>query len=350
MVWTGENPYFSTDWINGHHLNGVTWIPNSKFVYPLPLTLFYAPLGILPYFEAYIIYVFLLEVMLLLSTYWLIHQLPENKVNPYLLPVFAGVILFRPIFSALFGGQISIALLFIMTIITILWSKNKWFLGSVLLPIVALKPNIGVPIVLVLSSWFILKKNIKVLSGLIVSSFLLLGIGFFQNPHWISEYWNIGNTKLSQNFGLSPTIWGLASILTDFNPQVTLKIGVILTILILIFTGLILFKVRKFASSTWIISIAITTSLLLTPYTWSYDQVLLIIPILWLISYLIKINKPFLLNATVFLLIDFFALFLLYISAQMKMEIINFLLPLVIWLGLIFALLDSKKRMDTLVL
>ena len=348
MIWTGENPYSNIDWVAGHHTFDVTWIPNSKFVYPLPLAYLYAPLGFLPYFEAYIIWVFLLQVMLLGSTYFLINQLPHSQKNAYLFPLFAGVLLFRPSFAALFGGQISIFMFFVLSAITYLWMKEKFILGCALLPIVALKPNIGIPILAILSFWLLIKSRYKELLIIITSSLLLLGIGFFLNPNWIIEYWKIGNTKMGQTFGYSPTVWGLSALLTKFHYQHTVLFGFILLIFILSITLFILFKNRKYLRSQWIISISITVSLLITPYTWPYDQVLLIIPILMIVFFMIEKELKFMLSSTVFLFIDAIGLLLLYISAVMKMEIVNVFLPLLLWISIISIMLSHRKKITTL--
>ena len=344
MVWSGENPYSSNDWIGGHHTYGVTWIPNSRFVYPLPLAYLYAPLGCLPYFEAYVLWVFLLEAMLLGSTYLLINQFADSKRNAYLFPLFAGVVLFRPSFAALFGGQISIFMFFILSIITLLWRKEKYIEGCVLLPIVALKPNIGIPILAILSLWLLLKSRYKKLLTIFISSLFLLGIGFILNQNWILEYWNIGNTKMGQTFGYSPTVWGLSALLTGFHYQKTILSGVFLSALILGSTIFLIIKKRKSIPSQWIISISIVVSLLLTPYTWSYDQVLLIIPILVIISFMIEKELKFMLTSTVFLQVDFIGLLLLYISAQMKMEIVNVFLPFLLWISIISILFSNTLQ------
>ena len=53
LVATGGNPYASAQWVAGHHEFGVTWIPNQAYVYPLPLSLLFVPLGLLSLKQAY---------------------------------------------------------------------------------------------------------------------------------------------------------------------------------------------------------------------------------------------------------------------------------------------------------
>jgi len=53
---------------------------------------------------------------------------------------------------------------------------------------------------------------------------------------------------------------------------------------------------------------------------------------------------PFLLTATAFLFLDLISFVLLEISAQIQMEVLNALIPLVIFCALVFCVLPMKDR------
>ena len=126
MLWTGQNPYIASDWISGHSQFGVTWVPNEKFVYPLPLALFYAPLGYLSLYDARVTWVFLSEVMITLSVFALISLQTNSTRKYYIIPILAGVVLFRPTYITLFFGQISGLVLFLLVGVVYLWEMKKW--------------------------------------------------------------------------------------------------------------------------------------------------------------------------------------------------------------------------------
>jgi hypothetical protein len=86
--------------------------------------------------------------------------------------------------------------------------RGKWWQGCVFLPILALKPNLGIPIILLLSFYLVLRRKILALVAGGFSGLVLIYVGLVQNPNWIVEFWRAGNTKLSTMFGFSPTIWG----------------------------------------------------------------------------------------------------------------------------------------------
>src|SRR5262245_11735010 len=47
LIAARQNPYDTAEWVATHQAAGSTSMPNPTFVYPLPLALLFAPLGIL---------------------------------------------------------------------------------------------------------------------------------------------------------------------------------------------------------------------------------------------------------------------------------------------------------------
>ncbi len=338
MVWTGQNPYDASDWISGHKQFGVTWIPNDRFVYPLPLSIFYAPLGLLSLYHAYILWIFLSEIMILLSVYML--MLPDTDLVSgwYIFPILAGVILFRPTWITLLDGQITAFLLFTLVCVIWLWGKDKWFLGGILLSSVGLKPNIGLPIIAIVSFWLFVQRNKTALAGILLSGTTLALIGMLLSANWIVEYWAIGNTKLSQTFGYAPTVWGLSSYITNFDLSKSLQLGWILTIIILFVVLLIVWKKHDVLSAAWIVGLSATFALLITPYSWPYDQILLLILIIAILMKMKELQYHYLLTTTAFILLDIVAISLLLLSGKVQMEIPNVAIPLVVFLFSLYFL------------
>ncbi len=324
----GQNPYLSTIWIGGHLQFGASWIPNATFIYPLPLTLLFAPFGLLPLYKAFIIWVMLTQFMIISSVLILLKLFPKPKYEPFILPIFAGVVIFRPTIITLINGQLSGFLLLMIVITISLWERGKWWQGTIFLPILALKPNLGIPIILFLSMYLILKrKSYSLIAGGISGLFLLI-TGLVQNPNWISEFFRAGNINFAQNFGFSPTIWGISSILCNHNLNCSLGIGSIFGIFLLTGCLYILVAKKTDTSPSLAAGLAVTATLLLTPYTWPYDQLLLIIPIITVIMSLAKEGYKYLPLAIIFLIIDIIAIILLGISARTQMEIWNVMIPL----------------------
>lgn len=340
----GQNPYQTELWIGGHHQFGVSWIPNATFVYPLPLSLLFAPLGLLSLYHAYIAWVMISQLMIVFSIVILLRLYPSQLSKHYFLPIFVGVVIFRPTILTLVNGQLSGFLLLLISCIAFLWERGKWWQGSVLLPILALKPNLGIPIIVLLILYLIRQKQMKSLVVVGASSLALVLIGVVQNPNWITEFLQAGSTKLSQTFGFSPTVWGLAAYISGFKLNPTMILGSLAAIILSGGCLYLLLRKRDLLSPTIACSIVIATSLLITPYTWPYDQLLLIIPIIAFVLEMMSRKYPFLLTASIFLLFDVMAIILLFISSRIQLEILNVILSLSVYCIMLLFILTIKGK------
>jgi hypothetical protein len=256
--------------------------------------------------------------------------------------VLLGILLFRPTVITLVNGQLSGMLLLIITSIMVLWEKGKWKQGAMLLAVLALKPNLGIPMIGLLAVYLILQKQISSLITIIISDVLLLCVGLIQNPNWVLDFWRAGNTKLSQTFGFSPTIWGVSAFVTNYNLHYTLGIGICISFLFLTAYLYLLARGKIIPSPSMAVSLAVVITLLLTPYTWPYDQLLLAAPIITVVMKLAKDGYGYLPVALLFPGIDVLALIMLGISGIIQMEIWNVSIPLIIFILLIWCL--SRNR------
>lgn len=336
LTLSGENPYSSETWIAGHHQYGATWIPNATFIYPLPLSLFFSPFGFLSYYQAKIVWVTFSQLFIFLSLLILLNPYPRLLIKKYFIPLLAGVVLFRSTILSLFVGQLSGFLLFICACIVYLWETGKWWQGSILLPLLAMKPNLGVPIILVLLIYIVFQREGKALIAFAASGLVLLIAGWIQNPIWITEFLKAGNTKLIGTFGFSPTIWGLSSQLCDFQLNCVIGVGGLFSLLFL--AGTIKLFIKKSFSPAFVISMAITGTLFLTPYTWPYDQLLLVVPIITVTMQMAKANYRLLYTVAIFLLIDLLTMVLLTISAKINLEIWNAIIPISVYCILVWCM------------
>jgi glycosyl transferase family 87 len=328
FVLTAQNPYSADLWVAAHHQFGATWISDMTYIYPLPLSLFFVPLGLLPLYQAFVLWVALTQLMLLISVSLLLKPYSFAVYKHYLAPLLAGIVLFRATIVTLHNGQISGLLLLTTALIAYLWGKGRWWQGSIFLPILALKPNLGLPIILLLSVYLVFRKQIRALLAAAGAGLVLVCIGLLQDPNWIVEFWRAGNAKLSATFGYSPTIWGVSAYLCNHNLACTAAYGGAAGVLLLIGCIYVLGAKNASLPPIWAISFAVTVTLLLTPYTWPYDQLLLIIPIITVVMHLARRGFPFLPTALLFVGIDILAFIVLGISAGIQIESWSAVIPL----------------------
>jgi hypothetical protein len=329
MVVDGDNPFNEVLWIENHHTYGATWISDRAYLYPLPLSILTAPLGLFPLKQAFTIWSFLTMVMLFLSMIISFKLWKIIDPKPYIFPILAGIVLFRPTILTLTGGQFGGALLLILCISVYLFTIEKWFLGGVLLALVALKPNTGSLIILLSVFWLTINRKWLALGGVIISGIALFMIGWVYDHNWVSSYLFIGNRKVAETFGFSPTVWGTASGICGFKLDCVLGLGGILVSLFLCISIFLLVHGRQRLSPSLALSLIISTVLLVTPYIWTYDHVLLILPLMVIIAVLAQNSVRFIATGSLFLIIDLVAMAFLLITINIEKEIYNSVIPLI---------------------
>lgn len=280
--------------------------------------------------------------MILSSLVILIKTYDSISFKPFYLPLIAGTVLFRPTIVLLINGQFAGLLLLLLTLIIVFWERGKWAQGAALLPLLALKPNLGVPVIVLLSVYLLRQGKVRALITAVISGFLLLVAGWIQNPNWIAEFWHAGLTKVSQIFGYAPTVWGASAVLCQRNLRCSLVYGASLTVILLMVYFYMIMKKTALLTPSSMIALSIVTMLLVTPSSWPYDQVLLIIPIVTITMLARRRGSQYLTAALTFLAIDILAWALLGIAVQTERDFLTVLVPLVVF-GLLVWNLRAEK-------
>jgi hypothetical protein len=124
-------------------------------------------------------------------------------------------------------------------------------------------------------------------------------------------------------------VWGTASGICGFKLDCVLGLGGILVSLFLGISIFLLAHGRQRLSPSLAFSLIISTVLLITPYIWTYDHVLLILPLLVIIAILAQNNVRFIAAGSLFLFIDLVAMAFLLITINIEKEIYNSVIPFI---------------------
>ena len=315
---SGAHPYSSTEWVNGHHANGATWIPNKIFPYPLPLALITAPLGLLSLKQAYILWDILAQLLISGSILWMASRFPKRNQQ-----LFAGIILLfivlnSNIYLGLMTGTFA-ALFLIFLILTLFYMENNHpFWAGVMLAGLALKPPLLI-IAALFGLWLLFERNWKMLAGLAAGGLGLLAIGLIQDPQWVTKFLGAGENLFNLRLGNQPTLISYTRLFCSAEANcTTITYGLIALTLAAIFTFFI-WKNHTRLSPEMAFSAAIALGVILPPYIWSYDYTLLIIPICFICFELIKRTQNYF-YATLFLIaldvISFSGIVLFYLNPE----------------------------------
>lgn len=343
FVWEGLDPYNETSWVEGHTRYGAVWISDTRFLYPLPLALLTSPLGLLSLDKAYITWLVLSMYMILVTIIYLLYRTWTQRSKHLILPIAAGVILFRPVVLSLYGGAYAPAILIMCAGIAFLWEKKKWLAGGYLLSFLFLKPSLGGPIAGFIVVWLLINKKWKTVLAASVSGIGLVILGFIKDPFWIQKYLDVGNSKISQTFGYSPAVWGPTTRICNYKLDCILSVGGIACLIIVVGCLFLFLQKKQSLSPTAVMSIAISAGVLITPYIWIYDQILLIFPVINVATEMWKKKLPFLIAATGMIFIALEETLLIKVAVTIQSDIASALNPLVVLLLVGWWILNENK-------
>ncbi len=342
LVMAGQNPFDPTVWKLGHDLAGSTWLENEIFCYPLPLAYLMIMIGALPVVWAGPVWLFLSGFSILAAILFIQSQKPLGLEIKHLFPVVLGLALFRPVLITIRNGQLGGLYLLIITLVLLFISKKRWYTTGIISSILYLKPTLGLPILGLLFIWLIRNHGIKAVTSNIIAAIAIFGVSIIHRPEWIKAFFSVGLRKGSDVFQATPTTWGVSGAVCGLNSECTQIVGsVIFGILVLL--SIIVFWRFSSKWNIWLTgSIAIIVSLLITPYLWAYDQILLIIPILYITKVLSSLKYKYLIVSTIPIFFSIISLFLLYIAEISQHDVYSILLTL--YTGLLLFLVESWKR------
>ena len=187
MVMEGENPYDETQYLAGHETYGIKWQPNKIFPYPLPLAIFCIPLGFLSLPTAYITWQVITLLIVAVTIFILLNHWKEAAPRRLLVPIFAAMFFFGPLYLTLHTGSIgAFAMLAILGAILLL-EKDKSLLAGIVLSLTMLKPPQGLTILLLAGIWFLARRDWKAIFGVAIGGISLLIIGMIQDPLWVDQ-------------------------------------------------------------------------------------------------------------------------------------------------------------------
>lgn len=336
-----QNPYDVTLWLEGHRQYGAAWIPNSIFPYPLPLAVLTLPLGLFSLEQAFFLWILLSQIFITLSLYLSIRWDDTIRLRHYFLPLLLGAFLFRPALVALRNGQLSPFLLLLVSLVSYLWTRHKWWQGAVVAAFLLLKPTIGLPVLGLCCIYLFLLGKYRPLMAAFLAALLIAVAGWLIDPGWISMFLSVGSGKFNETFGYNPSVWGLTGFFCRQSALCTVSWGGLFALVLVAATVYLLLVQGRRMSPALLLSLVIPVSLLITPYLWAYDQILLLVSVCMVVELLVRKRYPYMLAASFPLLFSLLSLLLLSLANTVGHDAWSAALPLL--MVLLVGFLISKN-------
>ncbi|MCJ7433335.1 MAG: DUF2029 domain-containing protein [Anaerolineales bacterium] len=300
MELTGENPYDQTQYLAGHDAAGVTWRPNQIFPYPLPLSLFMIPLGLFSLSNAYMAWQFASQIAIAITVLVLLFHWKESAQRRLLVPMMVFLLFFGPVYLTLQIGSIGAFTLLIVLASLLLFEKEKSLLAGIVLSLTILKPPQGLTILLLAGIWFLARKDWKAIQGVALGGLALVVIGMMQDPLWVVKFRGASQAVMDRTQGIHSNVWAFSYLICKGTSPCSIILGGIGALTLLGMGSLFLWRNQARLSAWEAFNVIIPIGFISTIYLWAYDQILYIIPIVWIVGTLVEIKKSYI-HAFIFL-------------------------------------------------
>lgn len=210
MILEGENPYNETQYLAGHETYGIKWQPNRIFPYPLPLAIIFIPAGLLSLPAAYIVWQVITLLIVAVTIFLLLNHWKETAPRRLLVPVFASMFFFGPLYLTLHTGSVGALAILSVAGAILLLEKDKSLLAGIALSLTILKPPQGLTILLLAGIWFLARRDWKAIYGVAIGGIALLVVGIIQDPFWVTKFFGATQAVMDRTLGVHSNVWAYA--------------------------------------------------------------------------------------------------------------------------------------------
>jgi hypothetical protein len=326
IVSSGGNPYDMAMWLSVHEAYSAR-VMDPQFIYPLPLAILLAPIGWLNPTSAYMIWMQLSVCMIAMAMLCLSAR-AQHDIK-MIFPLLVCGLFFHPALANLMMGHTGGLLLLAVAVSVHCWQRDRWWGGGLALSLLAIKPGLGLPIMALVGVWIIARHNWSALAAICVGCSALLLVGMIYDPGWILKFVHIIYLK-SSCFGR------IAGMATCYGQPSVVGMGWVGIALAIILIGA--FFVANIQSYRCAIGMAVPVGLVLAPYVWTYDYILLLAPMLLLLGRM-RISRAII----ALLVIDLAAAGMAVVSAYVNIVLLITILPLCVYIVGISDILLKRK-------
>jgi MYXO-CTERM domain-containing protein len=235
-----------------------------RLAYPPWTGLAFAPFGALSLPAAATLWASLIVMATVIGIYWT-WQLVGKRRIPW--PVIAVlVVCTAPGIHTFIEGQLG-AFTFALTAGAALsMRRERDTAGGIATALLSVKPQTGAGFGAVVLGLAILRRRRRFIIAAGVAGLVLAGVSQLLRPGWIVEFVG-GATELSGSIADRATIWNLAGSW----PLAVVMIALLFTAVVVLIRG-------RGADDADILGLAVSFSLVVAPYAWNHDYVVLAIP------------------------------------------------------------------------
>ncbi len=248
----------------------MAWNPPSLFVFLLPLSW-------LPFDTARVVLLIINLIIISAATLMLSHLYLPNTNGRFITTCLIFAFVFPPVVAGIFMGQVTFFVFLGLVSCVVLIKRGQWFWAGAALILVTIKPHLVILSVIYLLIYMAQKRQFQGWLGLLLAGIFCMLVLFVFRPAWIGDL--IGEMAIAPVHSSTPTIGGLL---------IHLQISEAARSLILLFLPLP-FLLLKYGTSIKLETVIAILTLITVPATffgWSFDQTILLIPIVQVFAWM----------------------------------------------------------------
>jgi hypothetical protein len=309
----------------------------------LPQAYFLVPFALLPIAGSFVTWGVITQSIIAAACFILLKRFAKREQNRLFLPLVISLLFFGPVYLSLQIGSIGALALIVLLVAIVFIDEKKSLAAGLVLSLLLLKPSQGLPILGLLGFWFLINKNWTPVIGVISGSLVLLISGLFYDPQWIQVFVKNSQAVSDRTLGLQSNVYSFAYLSCNQSISCMGVVGTIGLIALLGFGCYFLWMNRQ-GLTTWdAFNIIILIGFVSTIYLWSYDQLLYVLPIIWIVTKLVEKSRSYLLSFLFLIGIDVLSFVALVIQARTHKDLLSIVTTVLI-LGICLWLLHIEKE------
>lgn len=344
LILNGQSPYNPAHWLAGHVENGYEESAEEIFLYPLPLAVFLAPLGLFPYEQASLYWKMLVQILMAISIFILLSKWQAPPHQRLFVPLVIICLYFGPMLLTQQSGSIGSFTLLMISATIFLMQKDKWsFTAGFLLAFTMLKPPQGLLILLLIGIWLVARRDWKVIQGIVIGGIVLWLIGASVDLNWVTKFLHSGGEAFDRRLGLHSNVWSFSYLVCEKNIICTYSLGSVAALTLLGLAGFYLWKKQAQVTAWEAMNLILPIGFISTVYLWAYDQILFVIPIIWIVGVLVQKTKSYI-HAFLFLIVlDMYAFFAMSKLGATNHDLWSLGTTLIVLFGILIAYKVKEK-------
>lgn len=201
--------------------------------------------------------------------------------------------------------------LFIIVASIYLIQKEKSFIAGLLLAFTMFKPPQGLVILLLIGIWSLARGDWKIIQGILLGGVILWIVGAAIDLNWVGKFLHSSGAAFDRRLGFQSNVWSFSHLVCRKDTVCGYILGGACSLILVGLSAFYLWRKQSQLTAWDAMNLMIPIGFVSTVYLWSYDQILYIIPIIWILGTLVQKTRKYI-YAFIFLIIilsyAFFAL------------------------------------------